>query len=151
MRIHKAVIATIALATLIACGDSSDGPGSPDGGEGPAGSVTVGSGIQFVSRHNGSVNPAVDTVAVGDTVTWTWSGNLPHNVRSVGAPAFASSPTFTGDGTYRVVFTTPGVYVYDCVVHGAAMTGRIVVVGVTISTTGNPAHGHLTLGGPRSG
>jgi plastocyanin len=34
----------------------------------------------------------------------------------------------SGDGmTYTFTFTTPGTYSYDCAVHGAAMTGRIVV------------------------
>jgi plastocyanin len=31
------------------------------------------------------------------------------------------------DTTYSVDFTTPGVYAYDCAVHGAAMTGRVIV------------------------
>jgi len=26
----------------------------------------------FQSAYNGSMNPAVDTIAVGDTVTWAW-------------------------------------------------------------------------------
>jgi plastocyanin len=137
MRIRDAVV-TIMLMGSAACGDSN-GPGSPGNGGGPVGSVTVGSGIQFVSRHNGSVNPAVDTIAVGETVTWTWSGNLPHNVRSVGAPSFTSSPTLTGTGTYSVTFATPGVYQYDCVVHGAAMTGTVVVTGVSaLSVAADP-------------
>jgi plastocyanin len=29
--------------------------------------------------------------------------------------------------TYSVTFNTPGTYTYDCGVHGAAMSGRIVV------------------------
>ena len=128
MRIADAVTITIALAGLAACSRSYP-PTARGGGGGPAGSVTIGPGIRFVSSHNGSMNPAVDTVMVGDPVTWTWSGALPHNVRSVGAPSFPSSPTRTGAGTHAVTFTAPGVYQYDCVVHGAAMTGRIVVLG----------------------
>ena len=129
-------VVLLAVLTAMACGGSGgDGPAAPQGsggstaGGGPAGSVTVGRGIQFVSGHNGSMNPAVDTVAVGETVTWTWSGSLPHSVRSVGSPGFASSGVLTGRGTYAVTFATPGTYRYDCSVHGSSMTGTIVVTG----------------------
>ena len=123
----KALLAM--LAVLAACGGSSYGPASPGTGGGPVGSVSVGNGIQFVSRHNGSMNPAVDTIAAGGTVTWTWSGSLAHSIRSVGSPSFASSDTRTGSGTYALTFNAPGTYHYDCAVHGAAMSGTIVVPG----------------------
>jgi plastocyanin len=74
------------------------------------------------------MNPAVDTIVAGSTMTWTWTGGLPHGVRSVGTPGFTSSPMHTGGGTYVVTFTNPGTYEYDCSVHGRAMTGRIVVL-----------------------
>jgi len=83
-------------------------------------------GIQFVSSHNGS-QPAVDTIEVGASITWTWTGSLSHSVQSVGSSSFASSTTKTGSGTYAVTFTAPGTYHYDCAVHGAAMTGTFVV------------------------
>ena len=92
------------------------------------GSVTAGPTIRFVSGHNGSTNPAVDTILIGRTVTWTWTGSLPHSVQSVGSPSFASSSTMTGSGTYAVRFDAPGTYQYDCAVHGQLMTGTIVVM-----------------------
>jgi plastocyanin len=94
----------------------------------PTADVALGD-IFFVSLHNGSSNPAVDTVAVGGTVTWTWgpTAALPHSVES-SPPNFTSSPIQTGAGkTYQFTFTTPGTYQYDCAVHGTQMTGRIVV------------------------
>lgn len=134
MRVRTAVLVLVALGGLAGCGSTygtggTGGGGMVSGGNGggPVGTVTVGSGIQFVSGHNGSTNPAVDTIAVGGTVTWTWSGSLPHSVQSVGAPSFASSSTLTGSGSYAVQFTTAGTYRYNCVVHGGAMTGTIVV------------------------
>ena len=93
------------------------------------GSVTVGN-IFFQSGHNGTMNPAVDTVPVGTTVTWTWTntGSETHTVRSDGMPSFTSSDPITGNGqTYTMTFTTPGTYQYDCAIHGPLMTGRIVV------------------------
>jgi len=94
--------------------------------------VTVGNDgrIVFISGHNGTANPAADTVAAGSTVTWTWTNNqsVSHSVQSQGSTAFASSPIMSGSGqTYAVTFTTPGTYQYDCAVHGTAMTGTIVV------------------------
>jgi len=136
MRLRNAGIGLIALAVLAGCGSNGYGTGSGGGnaggggGGGPVGSVTVGGGIQFVSGHNGSRNPAVDTIAVGGTATWTWAANSAayggHSVQSVGSLGFASSAV-QSDGAYSVTFTTPGTYQYDCAVHGTAMTGTIVV------------------------
>lgn len=86
--------------------------------------VQVGN-IFFSSSRNDTSNPAVDTVAVGGTVTWTWGGGS-HSVRSTGSPTFTSS-TIKTSGTYAFTFGTVGTYTYDCVVHGAQMTGRVVV------------------------
>lgn len=80
----------------------------------------------FKSSHNASSNPAVDTVAVGGTVTWTWTGSNTHSVQSTGSPSFTSSAIMTS-GTYAFTFTTAGTYQYDCAVHGASMTGTVVV------------------------
>jgi plastocyanin len=102
---------------------------APSGPAPTTAAVTVGD-IFFKSGHNGSSNPAVDTVAVNGTVTWTWATteNLPHSVQSMGSPSFTSSAILTGAGTtYAFKFTTPGTYQYECAVHGAMMTGTIVV------------------------
>jgi len=131
MRRIQAVFITMVLAGLAAC-SSAYGPGGGGGGGGgggdgsPVGSVNVGPNIEFVSRHTGKI-PALDTIAVGATVTWTWTGGLPHSVRSIGTPAFVSSGTLTGAGTYAVQFNTAGTYRYDCIVHGNAMSGTVVV------------------------
>ena len=135
MLVHNAVIALITLASLAGCSSSSygtgvGGGGGGGGGGGPAGSVAVGAAVQFTSAHNGSRNPAVDTIAVGGTATWTWDPNsvayAGHSVRSVGSARFASSAV-KSSGIYAVRFDTAGVYQYDCAVHGSAMTGTIVV------------------------
>jgi plastocyanin len=113
-------------------GGQNDGGngGSSGGGALPlTAAVTVGN-ISFKSGHNGSINPAVDTIAVGGTVTWTWvsTGTVSHSIQSEGSPSFASSDIKSGNGsTYQLQFSTPGIYQYDCAVHGAAMSGTIVV------------------------
>jgi plastocyanin len=93
-----------------------------------AATVTVGPGVLFTSVRNGTSNPAVDTVAVNGTVTWSWaSGSLSHGIGSTGTPSFTSQTSAQTSGTYQVTFTTAGTYTYDCIVHGTAMNGRIVV------------------------
>ena len=129
----------IALAVLVSCsgGSATDAPadggatgGDTDGGATPpTAAVSVGNDV-FTSGHNGSANPAVDTIAAGGTVTWTWTytGGVQHSIRSLGLTIFRNSVVKSGDGsTYQVVFRRAGTYQYDCAIHGAAMTGTIVV------------------------
>ncbi|HMA45402.1 MAG TPA: plastocyanin/azurin family copper-binding protein [Gemmatimonadales bacterium] len=112
-------------------GGGTGGTGGNTGGTPASGDVAVIVGNNFMkSGHNGSVNPAVDTVAIGGSVTWTWTntGNVPHGIQSLGSPLFRNGTVLTGNGsTYRVTFNTAGTYQYDCVVHGAMMSGTIVV------------------------
>lgn len=87
--------------------------------------VLVGAGNLFRSSLNLTENPAVDTIRVGGTVTWQGQGGN-HTVQSQGAPSFTSSGTL-GSGTYLFTFNSAGTYQYDCSIHGALMTGRVVV------------------------
>jgi plastocyanin len=137
-----------------ACSSDSTTPTSPTGGGGTTGGGTSGGGTQaptsaavtlgdifFRSDHNGTSNPAVDTVAVGGTVTWTWGSgaNMPHSVQSLGSPSFTSSSIMTGSGnTHSATFGAAGTYQYDCAVHGQLMTGRIVVLDPGNSASSTP-------------
>lgn len=126
---HMASIVTAALLSLTACGGvTSPQGGGGGGGGGPVGNVTVGN-IFFRSVHNGSQNPAVDTIAAGDSITWAWNAAGSHSIQSTGVPdIFRNSVVMAGaHDTYTVTFRNPGTYSYQCAVHGAAMTGRIVV------------------------
>ena len=82
--------------------------------------------IFYKSVRNGTENPAVDTIAAGGRILWVWVGSLNHGVQSTGAPSFTSG-SIMSSGTYAVTFTTAGTYAYDCIVHGTAMNGRVVV------------------------
>ncbi|TFG42401.1 MAG: hypothetical protein E4H41_10975 [Gemmatimonadales bacterium] len=118
-------VLVLALAALACGGEDSGGPNPPP--PPVVGKVTV-THLLFKSDRNGTSNPAVDTVAAGTEVTWRWlNTTAAHSVRSNGSPSFASSALLTGEGSqYKVTFTTPGFYQYDCSVH-AGMTGRIIV------------------------
>jgi plastocyanin len=126
MGIFAALIFAGVAAAACGGGTGPEGP-LPGPGGGPVGSITAGPGIQFVSAHNGSTNPAVDTIPAGSTVTWTWSGGLPHDIRSVGSPTFANSGVNTSPAKHTATFATPGTYRYTCGVHGAAMSGTLIV------------------------
>ncbi|MBK7907397.1 MAG: Ig-like domain-containing protein [Gemmatimonadetes bacterium] len=80
----------------------------------------------FRSQRNSTQNEAIDTVAVGGSVTWEGTGGS-HTVQSQGAPSFPSSGTFGLSGTYTFTFGSTGTYLYDCAIHGSSMSGRIVV------------------------
>jgi hypothetical protein len=91
-------------------------------------SVTVGN-FFFKSVRNGTSNPAVDTLAVNGTATWTWvnTGATSHSVQSTGTTTFTSSAVQAGNVSYPFQFTQAGTYTYNCAVHGNLMTGTIVV------------------------
>ena len=70
----------LATSLLAGCSGDNNSPTGPGTGGGTGGgttqapataSVTLGD-IFFRSDNNGTSNPAVDTVAVNGTVTWTW-------------------------------------------------------------------------------
>src|SRR2546427_5848070 len=75
-------IVAVALFSLAACGGVTS-PGG--GGGGPVGNVTVGN-ILFRSVRNGSQNPAVDTIAAGDSITWAWNAAGSHRIQSTRTP-----------------------------------------------------------------
>ena len=93
----------------------------------PPGLVSVGNSF-FTSNRNLSTNPAVDTIPVGTTFTWTWVSNGTHNVQSTGSPSFPSSALISTKGAkYQYKFTLKGTYQYNCIRHPGTMTGRVLV------------------------
>jgi plastocyanin len=86
-----------------------------------AAAVTVGPGIVFA--------PDSVTVAVGGKVTWTWApASVSHGVQWQTAPGtLPTNSSVMTSGSYFIVFTQAGVYTYDCIVHGSAMSGIVVV------------------------
>jgi plastocyanin len=122
MRSHRWSLLCLALL-LAGCGDDPAGTGQTPP---PSAAVNVGN-IFFESVHNGSENTAVDTVAAGGTVTWTWVQVGTHSVRFADA-SLSEGPAFTDNGSvFSLAFPTTGTYLYDCGIHGPAMIGTIVV------------------------
>ena len=117
--------AALGLAFLAGCGGYS-APTSPSGGGTPPPANTV-------NVVNNSFNPAMLTVPVGTTVTWTWSTTaMGHNVvPDDGATPTTSGPPTNYPHTYTFTFNTAGTYPYHCQLHGGVggvgMSGTIVV------------------------
>ena len=112
------LIAAVA-ASLTAAGCSSAST-SPGGTGGRSTSILVG---------NDFYSLVPDTVASGAQITWTWATpSNGHTVSWDSGPGTlpANSATMTS-GTYNATLTTPGTYHYHCLIHGAAMSGVVVV------------------------
>lgn len=136
--------------------------------------VEVGQGgDRFVDDQS---HTSTTTISVGDTVTWNWDGS-PHST--------TSGNCCTGDGNWNSgvqsqgfsfshTFNAAGNFPYFCMVHGAMMTGTVVVqqagtapaanfsfapqgpvmgnaVQFTDSSTGTPTSWAWNFGDPASG
>ena len=76
-----------------------------------------------VSVGDNFFNPTSQRVAVGGTVTWTWAGQIGHNVTfSSGMNSSTQSA-----GTFDRDFPDAGAFDYLCTIHGASMSGTVVV------------------------
>ncbi len=67
------------------------------------------------------------TINKGNTVTWNWVGNSPHNVKKLsgfGSVSFGSATKV--NGTYRYTFRTRGTFRYRCTIH-SGQTGKVIV------------------------
>ena len=121
------VIGITTLVVAAACGGGSGyTTSSMSGGGGGGGGATpnpVMSGTAF--------SPALDTVAIGATVTWTNQDPVTHTVTYASGPDAAfDSGSIPPNGTFQHTFQTAGTYVYYCQIHGtptAGMRGTIVV------------------------
>jgi plastocyanin len=77
-----------------------------------------------VTIDNFAFSPALLTVTVGTTVTWTNHDDIVHTVTALGG-RFHSDPLDTDDH-FSYQFTSTGVYTYFCSIH-PHMIAHIVV------------------------
>lgn len=99
-------------AMLTSCGDGTITGGDEDGT------------TNQISVRNNFFSPTNSTLPEGTTVTWTWnSGGVQHTVTFNDGP---DSGILTS-GTYQRTFATAGTYPYICGVHGAGMSGSIII------------------------
>lgn len=82
----------------------------------------VGAAVKLIGL---SFGPSSTEVKAGETVTWTWTEPVAHNVTSTGGGGALKSGTIQGP-TFAVTFTEAGEYPYQCTLH-AGMNGTVVV------------------------
>lgn len=117
-------------ATLPGCGNGDSGtappPGTPPGNDTGNGSFVS---TTAVSVADDVFNPQNTQVEGGATITWTWSGQNPHDV--TWAEGGLDNSSTKSSGTHDVTMpSTAGDYVYYCTVHGSPSSGMRGVVRV---------------------
>ena len=83
-------------------------------------------GSEVERPHGFRFAPAVSSVAVGSTITWTNRDDVPHNI--VSTEGRFKSPVLDTDQQFSHRFDSPGTYKYFCSIH-PKMTGQIAVAG----------------------
>ena len=78
-----------------------------------------------VTIQNFTYNPTPITVNVGDSITWTNADQAAHSAKST-TGAFDTTILTTGQSK-TLTFTAAGTFAYICGVHGASMSGSVVV------------------------
>lgn len=125
----RLIIGGAALALLGACSSNdSNGNSNP-----PPTAIT----INLVSSPVPAFQPAVDTIAVGGTVTWQWDAGL-HDVTSfsvAGSPTFTDVPDHTGPPPVppQTVLAAAGTYHFFCSNHGTNLCSPGDMCGVIVA------------------
>jgi plastocyanin len=124
----------VLLLAAVGCGGSSTAPSNNNNSNGnnppPNTPPSTSSDIRVSNNY---FDPVSTTIPANTKVTWTWdacSGDgyggttcTNHSVVFDDGPTSASLTT----GSWSRTFTTAGTYKYHCGVHGAAMSGTVVV------------------------
>ena len=108
----------VAPAVLLACGDDSNSPNTPDA------DVLIVSGAESKGPNAYDPNPFVVSVAAGGVVKWGNDDGETHTV-TANDVSFVSGNIGPGN-TFSHTFTTPGVVAYHCTIH-PTMVGTIQV------------------------
>jgi plastocyanin len=120
-------LACLALG-LVACGGDDSGGGADNGGDSQQ---PAASGGAEVKMENVQFTPSDVTVKAGQTITFTNTESIPHDVHKTSGPGgdFASGESGgMGQGdTFKLKLDQAGKYEYVCNVHSPGMAGTITV------------------------
>jgi plastocyanin len=100
----------------------------------PSGAAEARAGAS-VTVANMAFTPASVSVALGESVTWTFQDSVPHT--STSDQGFWDSGTRSGGASYVRRFTSAGTFAYHCTIH-AMMRGKVAV---PVRATGSPGAG----------
>lgn len=120
LRLSALVVPLVLLA--LACGTQSAAPST---GASP---VAQSQNAPTVSITDNAFAPQSLTVKAGSTVTWNWTNTRnPHSVVGKYAGQDIDSGRHSGSDRFTFTFASPGTFDYQCGVHGASMSGKIIV------------------------
>jgi plastocyanin len=135
MRSRHSLLASslFAALSLLGCGGGSSGYPTGSGAQSPPPGNQPPANTASIVVENNRFDPVATTVGVGTTVTWTWDSCRDDGYG--GSICTAHDVTFDGGGgsstqtsaSYSRQFNSAGTFNYRCSVHGAAMTGQVVV------------------------
>ncbi|MEO9256105.1 MAG: cupredoxin domain-containing protein [Tepidiformaceae bacterium] len=118
-------LASVSAGGVLAIAGATAGCG---GSAKPAASSDAGAITAFVIQvSDNKFTPAALTVPSGTTVKWVWSGKNAHSVVGNFGDTNVSTDKHKGAGSFLLSLGQHGTFTYQCGVHGAAMTGKIIV------------------------
>jgi plastocyanin len=121
----KIFVFTFAAAAAInaGCSSSYSSPSAPSPATaGSAMNLSIVSGASVLT--NGAFMPNPDTIAVGDTVTWTNNDSTAHTTTADGREW--DSGTLAPGASFSRTFTAAGTFTYHCTIH-PGMIGTVTV------------------------
>jgi plastocyanin len=125
-----AVVAVVAPLAFGACSDDDSTTTEAADESSTTSSAAVVNTGPTVEVEGLSFAPSVENVVVGDTVTWSNTGDSRHTVTPEplpdGSDPWTSTPLDPGQ-TFVQTFNTAGTYQYFCSIHPDRMTGSVVV------------------------
>lgn len=85
-----------------------------------------------VSVRDNVFSPQVDSISVGDSVTFTWQGSQLHDLIFQDSTHIANVSTPQASGSAKRGFASAGIYKYRCTIHSSdfntgTMVGTIAV------------------------
>ena len=130
-RIVELVLCAVTLVGSAGCG----GGGGDGGGGSPVTPTAPGAPSNSVTVGASSFSPSTITVTKGATVRWTWNTCSGGDIYGGAQTCVAHNVTFDGTnasttqerGSWSRVFSEAGTFDYKCTIHGATMSGRVVV------------------------
>jgi plastocyanin len=90
-----------------------------------------------VNIQNFAFAPATVTINAGDSVRWTNLDGVPHSARAMNDSFNTGTLNLGQSGT--VMFNTAGTVAYICGIHGASMSGSVVVRSLATPAPSTPA------------
>jgi len=129
--VGRRTLLLVGFTLALGCGGGS--ASGPDGGPPPPPPPPPANTVRVT---NNSFTPGALTVSAGSTVTWNWdtcSGGDPYGngevcvAHSVVLDDGSANSGTQSTGSYTHQFSTAGTYAYHCAIHGAAMSGKVVV------------------------